>query len=79
MTTEKKDALKLWGGRFESGPSEVFERFSFSLHFDRKLFQADVLGSQAYARALAGVGIRAEIMLQVVRQIGRVSGRDGRR
>jgi argininosuccinate lyase len=54
---EKKDALKLWGGRFESGPSEVFERFSFSLHFDRKLFQADILGSQAYARALARVGI----------------------
>ena len=57
MTAEKKDALKLWGGRFESGPSEVFERFSFSLHFDRKLFQADILGSQAYARALARVGI----------------------
>ena len=54
---QKKDALKLWGGRFESGPSEVFERFSFSLHFDRKLFQADILGSQAYARALARVGI----------------------
>jgi argininosuccinate lyase len=57
VTAEKKDALKLWGGRFESGPSEVFERFSFSLHFDRKLFQADILGSQAYARALARVGI----------------------
>ena len=57
MSAEKKDALKLWGGRFESGPSEVFERFSFSLHFDRKLFQADILGSQAYAKALARVGI----------------------
>jgi argininosuccinate lyase len=57
VSAEKKDALKLWGGRFESGPSEVFERFSFSLHFDRKLFQADILGSQAYARALARVGI----------------------
>ena len=29
--------MKLWGGRFESGPSEVFERFSGSLHFDGKL------------------------------------------
>jgi argininosuccinate lyase len=57
VSEEKKDSLKLWGGRFESGPSEVFERFSFSLHFDRKLFQADILGSQAYARALARVGI----------------------
>jgi argininosuccinate lyase len=49
--------MKLWGGRFEGGPSEVFQRFSWSLHFDRRLFQADVLGSQAYARALARVGI----------------------
>ncbi len=49
--------MKLWGGRFESGPSEVFQRFSWSLHFDRRLFAADILGSQAYARALARVGI----------------------
>ena len=35
--------MKLWGGRFESGPSEVFERFSGSLHFDRRLIEADEL------------------------------------
>jgi argininosuccinate lyase len=58
--------LKLWGGRFESGPSEVFERFSFSLHFDRKLFQADILGSQAYARALARVGILTTVEAQTI-------------
>ena len=57
MSADSRDASKLWGGRFEDGPSEVFERFSGSLHFDRKLFQADILGSQAYARALARVGI----------------------
>ncbi|HEX4773251.1 MAG TPA: argininosuccinate lyase [Bryobacteraceae bacterium] len=50
-------AMKLWGGRFESGPSEVFERFSGSLHFDGKLIFADVEGSQAFARALARQGI----------------------
>ena len=49
--------MKLWGGRFETGPSEVFERFSGSLHFDRRLLQADVQGSQAFARALERVGI----------------------
>ena len=48
---------RLWGGRFESGPSEVFERFSGSLHFDQRLFDADIRGSQAFARALEGVGI----------------------
>ncbi|MFB3776843.1 MAG: argininosuccinate lyase [Bryobacteraceae bacterium] len=49
--------MKLWGGRFESGPSEVFERFSNSLAFDRRLLDADVQGSQAFARALERVGI----------------------
>ena len=52
MSADCRDASKLWGGRFEDGPSEVFERFSGSLHFDRRLFQADILGSQAYARLL---------------------------
>ena len=59
--------MKLWGGRFEEGPSEVFERFSGSLHFDRRLIEADIRGSQAFARALESVGIvtaaeRAELV-----------------
>ncbi len=49
--------MKLWGYRFAEGPSEVFERFSGSLHFDRRLLDADIRGSQAFARALEGVGI----------------------
>ncbi len=49
--------MKLWGGRFETGPSEVFERFSGSLHFDKRLIEADIRGSQAFARALERVGI----------------------
>jgi argininosuccinate lyase len=49
--------MKLWGGRFESGPSEVFERFSGSLHFDQRLIDPDCRGSQAFARALQKVGI----------------------
>jgi argininosuccinate lyase len=49
--------VKLWGGRFETGPSEVFERFSGSLHFDRRLLDADIRGSQAFARALENIGI----------------------
>src|SRR5437773_6269663 len=49
--------MKLWGGRFEAGSSAVFERFSGSLHFDRRLIDADIRGSQAFARALERVGI----------------------
>jgi argininosuccinate lyase len=59
--------MKLWGGRFESGPGEVFERFGNSLNFDRRLIDCDIRGSQAFARALERVGIltaeeRAEIV-----------------
>jgi argininosuccinate lyase len=49
--------MKLWGGRFETGPSETFERFSGSLHFDKRLLEVDIRGSQAYARALERVGV----------------------
>jgi argininosuccinate lyase len=49
--------MKLWGGRFETGPSEIFEQFSGSLHFDKALLRADVQGSQAFALALSRAGI----------------------
>ena len=52
--------MKLWGGRFEAGPAELFERFSGSLRFDKRLFEADVAGSKAFATALAQVGILTE-------------------
>ena len=52
--------MKLWGGRFETGPSEVFERFGNSLHFDKRLLSADVRGSQAFARSLTRAGVLTE-------------------
>jgi argininosuccinate lyase len=59
--------VKLWGGRFETGPSEVFERFGNSLDFDRRLIDCDIRGSQAFARALERVGIlSAEEREQIV-------------
>src|SRR5689334_17323129 len=56
--------MKPWGGRFEEGPSEVFEQFSGSLHFDKRLIFADVRGSQAFARALGRVGILSDAEVQ---------------
>ena len=52
--------MKLWGGRFESGPSETFQRFSWSLDFDKRFLDADTWGSQTFARELARVGILTE-------------------
>src|SRR6476469_6022347 len=67
--------MKLWGGRFETGPSEVFERFSGSLHFDRRLIDADIRGSQAFARALGRVGIlNADEVSQLVAAFDQIGG-----
>ena len=49
--------MKLWGGRFEKGPAQLFEQFSGSLDFDCRLLEADVRGSKAFTSALEGVGI----------------------
>jgi len=65
--------MKLWGGRFESGPSEIFERFSGSLAFDRRLIDADILGSQAFARALEKAGIlTADERARIVEALDRI-------
>ncbi|MDA0204000.1 MAG: argininosuccinate lyase [Acidobacteria bacterium] len=58
--------MKLWGGRFSAGPAELFERFSGSLHFDQRLFEADVVGSRAWAAALERVGIYSQTERQQV-------------
>ena len=49
--------MKLWGGRFAEGPSKVFEDFSGSLRFDKRLFFADIEGSRAWVSALERIGI----------------------
>ena len=48
---------KLWGGRFEVPTDELMERFNASIDFDRRLYEEDIRGSQAYARALVGAEI----------------------
>ena len=51
---------KLWGGRFTGKTDPLMERFNASIGFDRRLWQADIRGSQAYARALARAGLLSE-------------------
>ena len=70
--------MRLWGGRFEQGPSEVFERFSESLSFDRRLLEADIRGSQAWARALERVGIlSAEERAALVKALAEIAEQGG--
>ena len=44
--------MALWGGRFESGPDELFMRLNNSLRFDWRLWRQDIRGSIAWAVAL---------------------------
>ncbi len=48
---------KLWGGRFTGKTDPLMEQFNASIGFDRQLWQADIRGSQAYARALGRAGL----------------------
>jgi argininosuccinate lyase len=51
--------MTLWSGRFDAAPdAEAFE-FGASFRFDRRLFEDDVAGSVAWARALATSGVLA--------------------
>ncbi len=47
----------LWGGRFESGPSEALAALSKSTHFDWRLAPYDLAGSKAHARVLHRAGL----------------------
>ncbi|KAJ1932146.1 hypothetical protein GGF37_007157, partial [Kickxella alabastrina] len=50
-------AKKLWGGRFSGATDPLMEAFNESIHFDRRMFAADIQGSRAYAKALHKQGI----------------------
>ena len=49
-------STKLWGGRFSDALDPLMEEFNASIGFDRRLWQVDIRGSQAYAHALARAG-----------------------
>jgi len=47
----------LWSGRFDTPPDVETFQFGASFRFDRRLFEDDVVGSIAWARALGAAGI----------------------
>jgi argininosuccinate lyase len=49
--------VRLWGGRFESGPAEALARLSVSVQFDWRLAPYDLLASGAHARVLHRAGL----------------------
>ncbi len=49
--------MRLWGGRFESGPADALTRLSVSVQFDWRLAPYDLLASRAHARVLHRAGL----------------------
>jgi argininosuccinate lyase len=66
--------VRLWGGRFESGPAEALARLSVSVQFDWRLARYDLLASRAHARVLHRAGLLddAELarMLAAIEDLG---------
>ncbi|KAF8768039.1 Argininosuccinate lyase like protein [Argiope bruennichi] len=48
---------KLWGGRFVEGLNPVMDIFNRSITFDKQLWDVDIKGSIAYAKALEKCGL----------------------
>lgn len=51
---------KLWESRFSAPTDVTLEDFGSSIHFDKRLYKEDILGSKAYAKAL----LKAKILKQ---------------
>src|SRR5687768_15491323 len=47
----------LWSGRFDTAPDAAAFEWWSSFSFDRRLFEDDVTGSRAWARALNRAGV----------------------
>jgi argininosuccinate lyase len=54
---QKKLSNKMWGGRFETTPSNLMQEINQSITFDKKLYKQDIKGSTAHAKMLTKIGI----------------------
>ena len=52
MPKKEKKVNPLWGGRFKSGTNDLAQSYSASVDVDKRLFEADIKGSIAYAEIL---------------------------
>ncbi|KAK0210642.1 argininosuccinate lyase [Desarmillaria ectypa] len=55
--TDEPTKQKLWGGRFTGKTDPLMNDFNESLSYDRRMHNADIIGSIAYAKGLRRIGI----------------------
>jgi len=53
----RPNAMTLWQGRFDDGPSGALLAFTVSLPYDRRLARYDLVGSRAHVKGLKRAGI----------------------
>ena len=64
-----------WSGRFAEPVSDLVKRYTASVGFDKRLAHADIEGSLAHARMLAGSGIlAAQDLADIERGLGEIRG-----
>lgn len=66
--------MRLWGGRFEGGPSDALARLSVSVAYDWRLAPYDLAGSRAHARVLHRNGLLDDAELE--RMLAAIDGLD---
>lgn len=57
---------KMWGGRFASSTNKLVEALGESISYDCRLFEVDIVGSKAHAKALNKIGIFSDKEVGIV-------------
>ncbi|XP_060079707.1 argininosuccinate lyase-like [Ylistrum balloti] len=68
VASSKQEKEKLWGGRFTGNTDPVMEAFNSSVHYDKRMWQADVQGSKAYVSAIENAGLVTKQERDAIRQ-----------
>jgi argininosuccinate lyase len=66
VTTDARPPATLWSGRFDNAPDAAAFEWGSSFAFDRRLFEDDVTGSLAWARALGGAGVLSHVEVSAI-------------
>ena len=78
LMAERKDD-RLWGGRFDKAPDELFDAFQNSFAFDCRFLPYEIAVDRAWAKALQRVGILTEAEVrQTVEALDKIAERADR-
>lgn len=60
--------MSLWGSRWKQSLDKIFEEFSFSLSFDKRLWKEDLLGTCAHLLTLKKIGVIQEEEWKILKE-----------